>query len=249
MERDIIEQARSGFGDALMRDDYARIHSDDGQLARLGGLVGGRPGKAYLDIGTGTGYVAFALARAFPEARVTGLDIAANAIASDNERAMQEKISNLEFIAFDGGDFPFADGAFSGAISRFAFHHFPDVDKSISEIARVIDETGFFILSDPLTYEDDSRNFVDEFQGRKKDGHVHFLTREQALSRFAAHGFAVEEEFSTTFRYPRAMDEGYARIFKNAEAGMLEKYKIEFEADKVFITVAVMNIKFRKKAG
>ena len=38
-------------------------------------------------------------------------------------------------------------------ISRYALHHFPDIQKSISEVSRVIKPKGFLFISDPTPTE------------------------------------------------------------------------------------------------
>lgn len=49
-----------------------------------------------------------------------------------------KNIRNISFISYNGIDFPVADSEFDMVISRYALHHFPDIQKSISEVSRVI---------------------------------------------------------------------------------------------------------------
>ncbi len=246
IEKEIVEAAKKRFDKELHSSEYKRIHSDDYQLNKLIDMVDIQPRKKYLDIGTGNGYVAFSLAKKFPDVFVNGLDIALNAINENNKIIENEKLKNIEFNAYDGIILPYKKKSFYGVISRYAFHHFPDIEKSVSEITRVTDDNGFFILSDPQTYDDDLDGFADKFQSQVNDGHVHFYTRKEIESIFKNHNFLIEKEFNSAVRYPRVMNNKYEELFKNTNSEILNKYRIEFEQDKVFISVSVMNILIRK---
>lgn len=51
-----------------------------------------------LDLGTGTGYLAFPLARKYPDAQVTGLDIVEEALDKNRECAESEGLKKLGFV-------------------------------------------------------------------------------------------------------------------------------------------------------
>ncbi len=244
--RHIIEAARKRFDAQLHTTEYKRIHADNEQLAKLVELIDIQKGKKYLDLGTGNGYVAFSLAKRYSDIVVYGLDIASNSIEKNNEMCEDENIENLHFQSYNGIDFPFESGSFLGSISRYAFHHFPNVNHSISEIRRVLEPTGFFILSDPLMDEDDCENFVDQFQMQIQDGHVHFYRKPEIEKIFRENGFLIEKEFESSIRYPRQMNRNYEELFERTQENVLHKYKIEIVEDNVYITVRVMNIMFRK---
>ena len=154
-----------------------------------------RPGKRYLDLGTGNGYLAFEMASRFPEIKVTGIDIAINSIRVDQKLAREKSIANLNFLSYGGIQLPFKSGAVDGAISRYAFHHFPDPDRSVQELSRVTAPGGFVILSDPMTYAEDRSDFIDQFQKLKPDGHVHFYREEELDSLFEKFGLIKETGF------------------------------------------------------
>jgi len=54
-----------------------------------------------LDLGSGTGCIALALAKAFPKAEVTGVDISPQAVALSRENALINGITNVNFIEGD----------------------------------------------------------------------------------------------------------------------------------------------------
>ncbi len=246
-DADIIDSSRKRFDEILHSPEYPRVHADDEQLEKLLGLCEIEPGESYLDIGTGNGYVALALARRFPGISVRGLDIARASLAANAELSRRESIANVAFDAYDGGDFPYRDGRFAGCVSRYAFHHFPNAEASAAEIARVTADGGFFTLSDPVTLPGDDEGFVDRFQSLTPDGHVHFYTRREIEPLFNRHGFFAEKEFTSSVRYPREAGPAYDRLLSGTRRETLARYAIESADGLVYITVEVMNVFFRKR--
>ena len=45
----------------------------------------------------------------------------------------------MKFIDYDGIEFPFADNTFDCVVSRYALHHFPDIEKAFSEIKQGVE--------------------------------------------------------------------------------------------------------------
>ncbi len=123
--QDIVGKAKESFGRDWLTPGYSQLISDAEHLANILKLCDVIPGKSYLDIGTGSGYVAFELARRHPDVFVAGIDIVEQVIAADNQKARENHDHNLRFLSFAGTQLPFDDGSFYGAVSRYAFHHFP----------------------------------------------------------------------------------------------------------------------------
>ena len=97
-----------------------------------------------------------------------GLDIVEKALEVNRIKAREENICNISFITYDGIDFPFDDNEFDMVISRYALHHFSDIQKSISEVSRVIKREGFLFISDPTPNINDTSRFVDGYMQLKK---------------------------------------------------------------------------------
>jgi ubiquinone/menaquinone biosynthesis C-methylase UbiE len=64
-------------------------------------LEGLNAGIAVCDLGCGTGVAALLMARAFPNSRITGLDISAKAIQTAREEARNQGLANLEYELAD----------------------------------------------------------------------------------------------------------------------------------------------------
>ena len=245
-KQNIVEQARQRFDQELHTDEYRRITGDASHLKALMNFLDVRPNKRYLDLGTGNGYLAFEMAHRFPDIAVTGIDIAIHSIQLNKKLQQEQGIKNLEFISYDGIQLPFSDTLFGGVISRYAFHHFPYTTISVQELYRITEAQGFVIISDPITYEEDTVGFIDQFQQLKVDGHVHFFRVPELDALFQRHGFTKEAQFLSTLSYPRDTNEAYLHLFEKTPTSILEKYCIGLRETTVHVTVTVMNALYRK---
>lgn len=246
MGNSIVNEARNRFDAELHTEEYKKIHSDDAHLQSLLQLFEIRDAGKYFDLGTGNGYVAFEAAKQYPKCSFTGIDIANESIAKNNTIAEETGMKNIRFISYDGIELPFMNEFFDGGVSRYAMHHFPDINKSIAELNRVLKINGFFILSDPKTYDEDINGFIDSYQKMNPDGHVHFYREGEIDASFANKGFVKEKSFISHVTYPRIYDENYQSLLASEHAELLEKYKIRIEDNLIYITVECMNSFYRK---
>jgi SAM-dependent methyltransferase len=244
-EQAVIELARTRFDGELHTDAYKKVHSDPAHLGALMNMLDIRPGRRYLDLGTGNGYLAFEMSHRFP-VHVTGLDIAGNSIRMNENLRQQQGIANLEFLSYDGMQLPFDAAWFAGVISRYVFHHVPDPALCVQELGRITESDGFVVISDPLTDDEDASGFIDRFQQLKADGHVHFYRVRELDALFAEHGFTGETRFFTTVSYPRELNEAYLRLIEETPQPILDRYGIDVQEKIVNITVKVLNVLYRK---
>jgi ubiquinone/menaquinone biosynthesis C-methylase UbiE len=93
-----------------------------------------------LDVGTGTGGAAFAIARRFPNAEVVGVDIAERMLAQAREKMPDGLGGRVRFEAADASKLPFADGSFDlvGLSNMIPF---------FDELARVLAPDGWLIVA------------------------------------------------------------------------------------------------------
>jgi len=104
------------------------------------------PGAEALDIATGTGEFARALAPHV--AKVIGLDATDAMMAQGKKFIEQAGIDNVAFRKGVVQELPFEDETFDIVSSRYAFHHFADPKPVISEMARVCKTGGHVIIVD-----------------------------------------------------------------------------------------------------
>lgn len=108
---------------------------------RLTRAVRSHSPKDILDLATGSGDVAFALARCLPaDTRVTGMDFCQpmldQAIAKQ-DRAGQAA-SNIRFIQGDGLNLPCGDAEYDAVTVSFGLRNMADRDRALREMRRVL---------------------------------------------------------------------------------------------------------------
>lgn len=215
MNRDLenVKEAKESFDRILNNEKYANIIKDDNHLSLLLGLVEDGSYRRILDIGTGTGYLAFPLADKFPKASVYGIDVAETIIANNNAIVEANGISNLTFQSFDGLSYPFADESFDLIVTRYAFHHFPNVTAAIQQMNRLLVSGGKVLVSDPMKNIKDSNSIIDIFMKVKKDGHIQFYSSTELDELFSNNGFIKDEQIITSMNFPFAPKNKYLEIY------------------------------------
>jgi SAM-dependent methyltransferase len=91
-------------------------------------------GRTIIDVGTGTGRGAIALARR--GAGVTGVDASAQMLDVARERARAEAVT-IDFREGDAHDLTFEDRSFDAAVSLRVLMHTPDWRRCLAELCRV----------------------------------------------------------------------------------------------------------------
>src|ERR1022692_3584964 len=89
----------------------------------------------FLDVGSGTGALSFALAERKPRAHVRGIDPSKEYVAYANSRnAYPDRVS---FEEGDAQKLRFADASFDASLSLLVFNFIPDPGKALREVRRV----------------------------------------------------------------------------------------------------------------
>lgn len=199
-----IIAVKQGFEESFAQGDFYNKQTQDEQhLKTILEFLPIKSGMKIMDLGIGSGYLAFPVAKKYPDALITGLDIVEKALAVNRMKAEDEGIRNISFVTYDGINFPFDDDEFDMIISRYALHHFPDIQNSILEISRVIKSGGFFFVSDPAPKDNDTSRFVDEYMQLKKDGHIKFYTKIEWKKMCEKAGFVLTKSFESSIRFPK----------------------------------------------
>jgi len=116
---------------------------------RLVSFVGQYPHASVLDLATGTGDVAIALAKTLPDLQhVTGVDLAQNMISRAQMKVKRKGLPDkIQFICADAQNLPFPDNHFEAATVAFGLRNMPDLKQVLKETRRVLKNQGrFYIL-------------------------------------------------------------------------------------------------------
>jgi len=97
---------------------------------------------AVLDIAAGTGEPGLTIATMLQGGKVTITDLSGDMLTIAKENAAKRGISNIETIACDVCELPFADNSFDAISCRFGFMFFPDMQLAADEMIRVLKPGG-----------------------------------------------------------------------------------------------------------
>lgn len=145
-------------------------------------------GGRVLDIACGTGYGLTLLGE---RARVVGVDLDAAAALTAREQA------GKPVLLGDGRKLPFSDRSFDAIVSFETIEHLQHRDRFVSELARVLTDSGILILSTP------NANHTKPIEGRPRNPfHVHEYSPEELVSELGAH-------FESVMLSGQVLDERY----------------------------------------
>jgi ubiquinone/menaquinone biosynthesis C-methylase UbiE len=170
--------ARTADRVAARQDSHAaRLAEDVRDFVRPSG------DERVLDVGTGAGALALALAPFVRE--VVGLDRVPELV----ELARGRAAPNSEFIQGDGTALPFRDGDFDLAGTHRTLHHAGRPDLIVAELTRVTRPGGRVLVVDQLAPADpDEAAALHEFETVRDPSHVRLLSDAELRELFAANG-------------------------------------------------------------
>lgn len=122
---------------------------------RAAALAALEPGNRVLDVATGTGDLAFELARLVgPRGEVVGLDFVPNMLALAQRKAeRREEGKWCRFVAGNAMALPFPDATFNAVTIGFGLRNLRDVGAALREMMRVVQPGGRVVvleLSQPV---------------------------------------------------------------------------------------------------
>lgn len=174
-------------------DRYARAGFDRIAAAEFVIEAGGELSGPALDIGTGKGLAARALARR--GLNVVSVDVDAEEQALARFLAEEEGLAErIRFVRGDASELPFPRSHFGCAVMVGVLHHLEDPVPSLDEMARVLRPRGIVILAD---FSPEGLGIVAHVH--REDGREHpvtGVTPESAAAFLSARGFAVEARLS-----------------------------------------------------
>lgn len=165
------DRVREQFGKTAQDYVSSIRHASGWDLDRLVELAEPKPTDEALDIATGGGHTALALA---PHVRrIVASDLTPKMLAAAEEFIRSKGITNASFEIAEAESLPFDDASFDIVSCRIAPHHFDDVRAFCREVSRVLRSGGRFLLIDSLAPEEDELDrFINEVEWRRDTTHV-----------------------------------------------------------------------------
>jgi ubiquinone/menaquinone biosynthesis C-methylase UbiE len=184
-------EAKRIFGERAARYTSSAAHADPQVLARVVELAAPQPDWLVLDVATGTGHTAFALAGHVHA--VIGIDLTVEMLRESKQLRAARNVSNVAFGLADVHHLPFPSQTFHLVTCRCAAHHFSRIGQALGEMRRVLRTGGRLVIDDRSVPEDD---FVDTCMNRLDRYHDESHVREYRPSEWQklleGSGFAVE---------------------------------------------------------
>ena len=105
-------------------------------------------GALVVDVATGTGDLAFALAQARPDVAIAAVDISTAMLLEAGRRALEKRVSRVAVAGGDLARLPFPASSLDGVTAGYAVRNAPDWRVSLRELARVLRPGGHLVTLD-----------------------------------------------------------------------------------------------------
>ena len=225
------EDVRARFAPVAANYASAKFHSSPENLREMLELAQPQHGDLALDVATGAGHVALALAPHLR--RVYGLDLTREMLDQAHRLQTERNIQNVGWVLGDAAHLPFEDETFDLYAVRAAPHHFPDVDAFLHEAFRVLRPGRHAVFIDcapPLP----ARDVLHEVEVRRDPSHVMSMTVDEWVERLEHAGFEVGtarareldwdfEDWMRNMAVPQALVSELAEIVESSEGEAREQ--------------------------
>ncbi|SDU63492.1 class I SAM-dependent methyltransferase [Desulfobacula phenolica] len=100
-----------------------------------------------IDVATGTGYVALAIAKDLPDGQVTGIDFSEGMLTQAIKNKNELGIQNVTFVEMDMQAIDYKDNNFDIAVSAFSIFFVEDMEKQLIHIASKVKAGGTVLIT------------------------------------------------------------------------------------------------------
>lgn len=165
-------------------------HGNPAALERVVQALAPQPDWSVLDVATGGGHVAKAVAPFV--GRVVASDLTKQMLEAAREHISESACDNVSYVLGDAEALPFLNESFDAVTCRIAPHHFPNPHAFVAEVARVLKPGGRFLLVDNIVPESERlAAFYNDVEYRRDGSHIRCLSESEWLSLFSEHGLSV----------------------------------------------------------
>lgn len=186
----IKDQVQERFGANAAAYVTSSVHAKGASLGRLVELVEPQSHWRVLDIATGGGHTAFAVAPHVEQVLATDLTPQMLDVAS--AEAKERGLTNIDFQQADAESLPFEDAEFDLVTCRIAPHHFPDPQQFVNECVRVLKPSGVLAVIDNIAPDDAvAAATMNDIEKMRDPSHVRCLSAAEWQAHYANAGLSV----------------------------------------------------------
>jgi ubiquinone/menaquinone biosynthesis C-methylase UbiE len=249
-EQEKFAQVQSRFGAAAADYATSKVHASGQDLHWLVEAAELTGKERVLDVATGAGHTAFALAPGAAE--VVALDLTRPMLDVARKGAEERQCSNITFLEANTQAIPCPAGSFDVVSCRQAPHHFTQVQQAVHEWARVLKRGGKLLLVDSISPEEpELAAFLHEIESLRDPSHVYNHPLSQWRIFLTQAGFTVTtvREMGIVLEVPdwtrrmRTPPESVARIeelLRTASPAARERFHIQEQNGELIFTLTTV---------
>lgn len=113
------------------------------------------------------------------------------------KEAKKNNLLNIKFLQGLVEDIPFSNGVFDIVVSRLAFHHFEDIEKSFEEMKRVLKKSGKLVIIDMEAASEEIRQIQDSIEMMRDTSHVKNISRKEFIDLYEKNNFTIRKNETT----------------------------------------------------
>jgi ubiquinone/menaquinone biosynthesis C-methylase UbiE len=240
---DIKKDVQQQFGKSAASYVTSPIHKDGSDLVQMVEMASVNGTEELLDVATGGGHTANAFAPLVKT--VTAVDITQEMLVAADNFIKGNGHQNVTFIKGDAEKLPLSDESFDIVTCRIAPHHFPNVNRFVTEVHRVLKSDGQFLLDDNVVPEDDELDqFYNTIEKLRDYSHFRAWKKSEWIVMLERSGFEIFEwhRFEKTFRFEPWCNrmklsgiekEKLTQLILNASQKVKDKFRIGIENEQI----------------
>ncbi|VAX35555.1 hypothetical protein MNBD_UNCLBAC01-645 [hydrothermal vent metagenome] len=146
-DKEYKQMIKQSFNAASVGYDNAAMRFFDKSAEYLTHFLSLKGNENVLDVSTGTGKSALSLARCLTEGHVTGIDLSEGMLKQAQNKAKENKLTNVSFQCMDVDALDFPSNHFDCVCCSFGIFFLPDMEKALEKIINALKPGGCIAIT------------------------------------------------------------------------------------------------------